>query len=479
MDRFSWSRIVRSPLTWLLVLMSVQWVLLDRQGRFVPKLVNDTHTYVGVLQQDTLADILGASRTVGYPLFLKLVSPLAPGFGAVPEAHTLVYFAAILIFWIGAKSYSGSRWIGFAFAAPMIFASLFRIVSRVQADFLSCALAVATLGILAWSAARPERKALAGALALFLFSAYQTRPSYLFLIAFVPALGVILWICIRGLSWRKLVPWAVLIALASGLPFLLFSAVRLATVGHFGVVSYGGVNAIGIAVVLMDSKAVASLPPEVQPLGNRIYRKVRMGKDRVRPYPPNLGGAAYRYNRIVWKISFPMAVEYLEERARAKPAADGAVPLPPPSLVEVNQLLTDLSVAMFRLRPGRYSDWIVTSALRTTRRVVHDPWIRIPGIALLVSIVGLVLWWVIATLRGRVRGPDTALILEPGLKAAMGLVLLGVGYYVCHLLLIVAVEIPMHRYTVSTTPFLSGSVIGYLAALWRTVFTRGSASSSS
>jgi hypothetical protein len=470
------SRIVGSPLTWLLVLMSVQWVLLDSKGKFNPKLVNDTHTYVGVLQQDTFADILSASRTIGYPLFLKVVGPLAPGFGAVPEAHTIVYFATILIFWVGARTYTGSGWIGFAFAAPMIFARLFNIVSRVQADFLSCALAVGTLGFLCWSAALPQRKMIACAGGLFLFSAYQTRPSYLFLIVFVPAVGLLLWICIRGLRWRKLAPWAALICLASGLPFLLFSAVRWATVGHFGLVSYGGVNAIGIAVVLMDSQAVASLPPEVQPLGNRIYRRVRMGKDRVKPYPPNLGGAAYRYNRIVWKISFPMAVEYLADQASAEVPRDSAEPRPPPSLVEVNRVLTDLSVAMFRLRPGRYLEWIATSALRTTRNVVRDPWIRIPGITLLVSIASLALWWVIAAASSSVRGSDTPLIVEHGLRAAMGLALLGVGYYVCHLLLIVAVEIPMHRYTVSTTPFLAGSVIGLLAGLWRAVVTRGSAS---
>jgi hypothetical protein len=104
LDRLSLSRIVRSPLTWLLVLMSVQWALLDGKGKFNPKLVNDTHTYVGVLQQDTFADILSASRTIGYPLFLKVVGPLAPGFGAVPEAHTIVYFATILIFWVGART---------------------------------------------------------------------------------------------------------------------------------------------------------------------------------------------------------------------------------------------------------------------------------------------------------------------------------------------------------------------------------------
>jgi hypothetical protein len=95
--------------------MSVQWVLLDRGGSFVPKRVNDTHTYVGVLQQETLGDILSASRTIGYPLFLKVTGPLAPEFGAVPEAHTLVYFAAIFVFWLAAKSFTDSSWLGFAF----------------------------------------------------------------------------------------------------------------------------------------------------------------------------------------------------------------------------------------------------------------------------------------------------------------------------------------------------------------------------
>jgi hypothetical protein len=475
-ERFSISRALRSPLIWLLVLMSVQWVILNREGRFKPKRVNDTQGYVGALQQETLRDILSGNRTVGYPLFLEVVGPLAPEFGAVPEAHTIVYFAAILVFWLAATSFTGSPWLGFAFAAPMVFANLFAIVRRVQPDFLSCALAVAALGFLVWAVACPRRKILVWAVAVFVFLAYQTRPAYLFMIPFVPFIGVLLWVCLRGWNWRQIARWTVGICLASALPFLLFSTLRWATVGHFGLVSFGGVNAIGIAVVLMDSEAVENLPPEVQPLGERIYRKVRMGKDRVRPYPPNLGGASYRYNRIVWNTSFPMAVEYLEDQARADSDATISEARSPANMVEVNKLLTDLSTAMFRLRPRRYLAWIATSAWRTTRRVIRDPWIRVPSLVLLVSLLGLSIRWLAYVFRrtdGRSTRSDP---LRPGLRVALGLVLLGVGYYVCHILLIVAVEIPIPRYIVTTTPFLSGSVIGFLCALWRGMFIRESAS---
>ncbi|MEJ2085735.1 MAG: hypothetical protein P8Y44_08645, partial [Acidobacteriota bacterium] len=206
-ERSTTVRVLCSPLLALLLLMAVQWVLLDRHNDFEPKQVNDTHTYVGVLQQETFTDVLSASRTFGYPLFLKLVSPLAPDFGFVPEAHTLAFFAAVMIVWLGAWFYTGSTWLGFAFAAPMVFADLFSIVRRVQADFLSCALAVAALGMLAWSAGRPQRRAPVWVLALLVFAAYQTRPSYLFLIGFVPALGVILWFCRHGFAWRGAVGW--------------------------------------------------------------------------------------------------------------------------------------------------------------------------------------------------------------------------------------------------------------------------------
>ena len=440
--------------------MAIQWILLERQGSFQPRRVNDTHTYVGILQQESLTDILGASRTVGYPLFLKAVGLFSTEFTRVPEAHAIVYFGAILLFWLGCSAYVGSQWLGFVFAAPMIFANLFDIVGRVQADFLSCAVAVAALAFLLWSAGGPDRRLPVAALALALFAAYQIRPSYLFLIGFVPALGAVLWFCRHGIDRRGL-RWSAAILLASVVPFLAFSALRWATVDHFGVVSYGGVNAIGIAVVLMDGEAVANLPAEVKPLGERIYRKVRMGKDRVRPYPPNLGGAAYRYNRIVWKTSFPMAVAVLEEQKQAAGAQedDDATA---PSLVEVNQLLTDLSVALFRSRPLRYLEWIGTSSLRTTRRVVADRWIRAPAWVLGASVAVVGLGLVVSRL-----GPRRWSMRANGyLRPAIGAALLGIGFYLCHLFLIVAVEIPLHRYTVSTTPFLSGSLAGLTAALW-------------
>ena len=465
-------RVLGSPLLPLLLLMAVQWVLLDRESEFEPKQVNDTHTYVGVLQQETLSDVLSASRTLGYPLFLKLVSPLAPNFGFVPEAHTLVFFAAVIVVWLGARAYTGSTWLGFAFAAPMVFADLFSIVGRVQADFLSCALAVAALGMLAWSAGSPRRCVPVWLLALLVFAAYQTRPSYLFLIGFVPAIGAILWLFRHAFSWRGVVGWLAAVCLASGIPFLLFCALRWATVGHFGVVSYGGVNAIGIAVVLMDSEAVRNLPPEVKPLGERIYRKVRMGQDRVRPYPPNLGGAAYRYNRIVWRTSYPLAVEVVTEKGLEASGETQGQFDEPPSLVEVNQLLTDLSLAMFRSRPGRYLEWILESFGRTTKRVVRRPWIRIPGLLLIASILGLAFWRCVKFVLRRAPPAKVDGLGRAGLLAALGLALLGVGYYVCHLLLIVAVEIPLHRYTVSTTPLLAGSLTGLLAAFWSPVLFR-------
>jgi hypothetical protein len=347
------------------------------------------------------------------------------------------------------------------------------------ADFLSCALAVVALAFLVWAVARPRWKILVWATAVFVFMAYQTRPAYLFLIPFVPFMGVFLWVCFHGWDRRQTARWTVAICLASALPFLLFSTLRWVTVDHFGLVSYGGINAIGIAVVLMDSEAVSNLPPEVRPLGKRIYRKVRMGQDRVRPYPPNLGGAAYRYNRIVWKTSFPMAVEYLEDQAPADSGAASSKEQSRSNLVQVNKLLTDLSTAMFRLRLGRYLEWIGISAGRATRRVISDPWIRIPSLVLLMSLVGLGIRWLLSTIRRPVGRPTKNILLRPGLRAAVGLVLLGAGYYTCHLLLIVAVEIPIPRYTVTTTPFLSGSVIGFLCALWGGVLTREYASSSS
>jgi len=414
----------------------------------------------------SVTEAMQASRTFAFPLFMKLSRQFGPEDSAVPKLQAVVYFLGIVLFGMAVSLYSGSHWIGVGAATPLMYADVLGIVQRVQADFLGCALALISLGLLVLAAAKPSRRAPFWILALFVFLAYQTRPAYVFFIGLVPLIGLGLWLLRWGWDLRSLRPWLLRVTLASMVPFLLFSTFRWFSVGHFGLVSYGGINVVGIAATLLDSEVVARLPADVQPVGREIWKTLRMGTRRAKLLQPdNLGGATYRYNKIVWKISYPAAVRVLKRQTSEESGGLAESEIPEPSLTEVNQLLTDLSKAIIRLQPRLYAEWLSSAFASATKRVWWNPWIHRPARWLLWSLPMLLLveWrW-----RSRARASGKAASSPPFWWGPLaGLAVLAVGYYTCHLLLIVAVEIPGPRYTVATTIFLPGALVGTLVGVW-------------
>ncbi len=241
---------------------------------------------------------------------------------------------------------------------------------------------------------------------------------------------------------------------------------RWATVGHFGLVSFGGINLIGIAATLLDDRVVEQLPAEVRPAGQAIWRILRQGRRHAVLLPAyDLGGASYRYNRIIWKFSFPAVVLVLKRQA-AEGAGDPAAAAPrEPTLTEVNRAMTDLSLAIIRLRPGLYLEWVRSAFTATTRRVLQNPWIRVPALLLALSLPPLLLAEWLRRPRGG-RQPSGGQRPPAWWGPLAGIALLALGYYVCHLLLIVAVEVPIPRYRVATSLYLPGAIIAALVGCW-------------
>jgi hypothetical protein len=229
---------LRHPLPWLLLQVTLVFVTLRAGGLLETETVPDTPSYRLQAEAPTLKQALSSYRTYGYPLFLKAIGLRADGriegsharhsyrvFRKIPTVHAVVFLASILVFWWSVRVYTGSPWLAFAMATPLLHAAIWSPVRRVQPDFLAAALALSTVSLLISLAKRPRVLIWTG-MTLALFLTYQVRPAYLFLVALVPRVGPLLRRVAAGVSPRRSSRFAIHLLAATLLPLLLFCSVR-------------------------------------------------------------------------------------------------------------------------------------------------------------------------------------------------------------------------------------------------------------
>lgn len=436
------TRILGSPLTWLIVLSWIAFFTALERGALTAQRVPDTVGYENLFIEGT-DDTLAFSRTPGYPIFLYLSGWERWGIHKLAITHALFYGAGIVLFWFGLRAFVGSGWIALAAALPLFASPLLRIIRRVQPDFAGGAASLFVIALVLLIAARPRPRWLWCVLAAAVFCGYQIRPALVFLIAFVPVAAVVLRVASHG--WRDpgLRRFAVAALLAGVGPFVLFSTWRWVRVGHFGLVSYGGFNVIGTTSPMLDEELVAELPEEHRQLAEAIVAEKRRAGLPVYEKGTPVEFWYQNYNRHVWSIAVPTARRLYEP--------DGPREL---GLIEMNDRFTALSFAIIARRPGLYLDWMVRSFAEVTGRALREPTIKWP--AGLLAILALLAW---TGVRREARPRDPA--DRRRLSGLLALAFVAVGFYVTHLLLIIAVEEALERYYVATV-FLIPCALGAL-----------------
>lgn len=218
-------------------------------------------------------------------------------------------------------------------------------------------MAVVTVACLLALAATPRRVWPWIALSVSLAYTYHIRPAYLFLVPLVPCLGVLLlaihaaWH--RGpFRWKQ--PAAVLVAIAF-LPFLAFCLLRLAVVGHFGLVSFGGWNIAGLTVELLDRPLIDSQVPEdlraaaLEMLDARREVHRRRGlADAYHEGRVNLPQLRENFDANIYEVAAPPVVR------RHSGAGEGSL-----ASLAVNRDLSRLSRAVLWARKGVYLRFVV------------------------------------------------------------------------------------------------------------------------
>ncbi|NJK99872.1 MAG: hypothetical protein HC910_04600 [Spirulinaceae cyanobacterium SM2_1_0] len=194
----------------------------------------------------------------------------------------------------------------------------------------------------------------------------------------------------NGLTVQR---FGVYLTLVSLLPLLAFSTLRFALVDHFGLVSFGGFNIVGIASQMLTKELVVNLPDRDRELAISIIE--RRDEDRkvisnagsypddhplivnniplecTRPMPMIFRDWVNCYNYHIWLLSVPLSAERTGHG----------------NIVEVNRELKSLSKHIIAANPKLYFTWLL--------RAFGDSFFWLPRIDVLVSNASKVLTLVV------------------------------------------------------------------------------------
>jgi len=423
----------------------------------------DTVGYLNAAQAESWTEALSHNRAVGYPLFLRAVASTGLWLRPVPTIQVLLYFGSLLLFWYAVRRASGSGWLAWAAVLPLPWAGIMALGNVVLPDFLAGTAAVVAVSCLLMLVVGPSRVLWWAGLGTAVFCAYQLRPAAVFLVAFIPLLALALKWLFGERQVRSLVKWMAAVAAVTFLPFLLFCSWRWIAVGHFGVVSFGGPNQAGMAANFLDPQVVKGLPPEHRRLARNILRERRQRGWETMQMSSSAVEHFAQYSDNIWRIALPAAQrEYKRISALPEGDAERIEGLDRPSRVVQNEMLSRVSRAIVRLRPGLYFKWVTSAQVYGLKQLMDYVWIWASALLVLFSVPV----FLVATRSTGATGPD----LDPEtLSTLVALLAIGVGYFAAYLLLISLVSFPFTRYFVSLTLFLPSALTVQLFVMWRGV----------
>lgn len=435
-------------------MISLTWSSISH--RFEPVIEIDSSSYTA-FDWSTLKAVLSNQRTFGYPLFCALANRLSIGPQSIPFLHWLALMGSSFIVLEGLVS-SGYRRSTAVWAAGtlMLGRAFMDLGSSITADSLACSLAIAATGcFLASSAVRPSRLSWGGLLVLT-FLSYQTRPAYLFLIPLWPVLGFFVdrFILQRESAWKMSLRRSVTYVAIVLIPFVMFCTLRWAVVGHWGLVSFGGYNIIGVVGQFLDQSSVDAMPDELRPVAQAIVDRSSQLEGAEKP--DNFLAMERMYNRTIWEVAVPVVRELHGDN--------------PPV---VNRVLSQLSGELMRQHFRQYVQWLVWNGVHAIKQVVQltitDTGTRLLAIILLIS-HALSLW----------RGPLTqtqpdSLNTVAGEPVTGGpspkemflelhlLFWVAVGFAAAKGLLVILVEPANDRYMSGAMPLLPAAIAVFVA----------------
>ena len=433
-----------------------------------------SHPLASEVSWDSFCKGLAHKRTFLFPLVLNGVRSLTPSFAAWPFCEMAVRALAAIVFFLGLRSGGVGGWLATLAASCLLYSGLRWaefLHQTIHIDTMAECLAVLCIGTLLLVVGRPRNLLTWSALALSLFLTYQGRPAYLFLVALIPVLGLLL----TGLFWdrtewlrRRLAVGLALVGL-SFIPYLGWCTLRWLTVGHFGLVSFGGVSIVSITGLFLTDDVLPDLPPEMRAFAEAVLQESAAKPEWKSPVDTN---GRFDPEIVGDEVLFGEAIV-----ARLGIFESKGQELYGENAVLLNQKLAETGKALIRARPRHYVNWLLTAArIGVKRMIALDRLSRRLAPVLAVLLVAWHLVWVWKRLRGSPRllrggaGHSGVSLLELNV-----IILIAVSFALSSLLLVILVAPPEMRYMTPAGVFFApvtvtlAVVVGQrIRALWWT-----------
>jgi hypothetical protein len=269
------------------------------------------------------------------------------------------------------------------------------------------------------------------ALGCLTFATILIRPAFLFLLVLWPL--VIAW-----WRWtndretlRRAIKDAAKLAVLCWSPLLVYSLMRWVVVGHFGLVSFGGYNVIGIAGQFMEEKDLQRLPADLQETAKEILVRRDLHPTFLRNDDDRFSLMLDRYNPMIWEVTSPI---YEKKQL---------------SRLTTNQQLTTLSRALIRMHWKDYLWWLALNARHGIRGTAMQVGAN-PGIRLLLALgIAMIAWRSLPTSRNdRYSLGDAAsrFRYQPSSTGLRLLFWVSLGMLLGNVMLVILVEPAIERY---------------------------------
>jgi hypothetical protein len=458
MEARSMRSLVKAPFTYLIIQAMALFAVYSHVIGYGIQTTFDSKSYVE-FPFDDLAGVLGNERTFGYAAFIKLIQLGSPDFGLLPPVQMVIFLLAVPFFYHALTVYGFSKWGAFFVASPILYCRLLReYFPYIMTDVLAASLSLIAVGFFLLLLSDYRRLFRWAGFIVSVFLAYQVRPVYLFLLPMFTVLALVL-IPFReeGHAWKRyLGKYAVGVAIACFLPFALFCALRYVAVGHFGLVSFAGINLVGITTQFLSKDAVKQFDESLKPLAMAILElrdQKNLGVPQGHTMVPMTQFTDYYYrNYYVDGVLDP-----IREAARETARKEGHSRLSGAAeTIEANNIATRLAFATIRARPWVHIFYYAKSFLYSVSFTLYvEPAIVFLLLLLFVTHLGIALRDKISREK-RIVGPWS---LHDTMEFNTILVT-AVLFYLAKLLLVISVEPPHGRYFMPAALFIPSVIAG-------------------
>lgn len=423
--------------------------------------------------REKIAHMLANIRTPGYPAFLVTAHILSPDLKLLPVFQFCLLALAVIFFYTSMLCYGFRKFTAFCCSSILLYGTpTLCLTKTVMTDLPGTALAVFTVGFLLRCVVTPDRVLPVVLMSISMFITCLTRPVYLFLLPWLPATGFILeWMHSRYMGLKtdffRLLSRAVLVAVIIAAPLVIYSSLRQAVVGHFGLCSFEGINFIGIAIQILNEDEVENLSEDLQTPALEMMQCLKEKASLLQVHGNRATPAQYdklykNYDIAVHHCAIPVAIKHVKRPGENL------------DLVAMNGLITKISHEIIRMKPRLYADIVWKNFTNAILETFTKRVFRKKGI--LIFLLGLMAGGsaVVAT---TVKNSTTKTYISKSARFELQtMFIVAVGFYLLKLTLVVLVEIPFIRYIQAAATFFPTLLYCAASVLWMDVFTKNRSS---